>query len=227
MTYRTVQDVMTRDVVTVEETTPYKTVADLLAVRQISAVPVIDADGRVAGVASEADLLHKVEFEGGTETGSFFERRHQRQGRAKAAGSSASDVMTSPAVTITPDAPAAVAARLMDRRKVKRLPVVDSGGRLVGIVSRRDLLRVFLQADDVIRAEVVDDVFHRVLWIGPPHVSVEVQDGVVTLVGELEQRSLVEIAVRLTAAVGGVVGVVNRLSYRLDDRRLDVPSPLP
>lgn len=227
MTYRTVQDVMTRDVVTVEETTPYKTVADLLAVRQISAVPVIDADGRVAGVASEADLLHKVEFEGGTVTGSFFERRRQRQGRAKAAGRSASDVMTSPAVTITADAPAAVAARLMDRRKVKRLPVVDSGGRLVGIVSRRDLLRVFLQADDVIRAEVVDDVFHRVLWIGPPHVSVEVQDGVVTLVGELEQRSLVEIAVRLTAPVRGVVGVVNRLSYRLDDRRLDVPSPLP
>jgi CBS domain-containing protein len=114
----------------------------------------------------------------------------------------------------------------MDRRKVKRLPVVDADGRLVGIVSRRDLLRVFLQSDEAIRAEILDDVFHRVLWVEPPQVSVEVHDGVVTLAGQLEQRSLVEIAVRLTTAVGGVVGVENHLTYKTDDRRIDVPSSL-
>jgi len=226
MTHQTVRDVMTHDVVTAEEATPYKTVADLLADRQISAVPVLDADGRVAGVASEADLLQKVEWEGDTGVDTIFDRLRHRDERAKAAGSTAGEVMTSPAVTIAPEASVTAAARLMDRAKVKRLPVVDSSGQLVGIVSRRDLLRVFLQADDVIRAEVIDDVFHRVLWVEPPHISVEVQDGIVTLAGELEQRSLVDIAVRLTAAVGGVVSVVNNLSYRLDDRRLDVPNSL-
>jgi CBS domain-containing protein len=226
MTHQTVRDVMTHDVVTVEEATSYKTVADLLADRQISAVPVLDADGRVAGVASEADLLQKVEWKGDTGVDTIFDRLRHRDERAKAAGSTAGEVMTSPAVTIAPEASVTAAARLMDRAKVKRLPVVDSSGQLVGIVSRRDLLRVFLQADDVIRAEVIDDVFHRILWTEPPYVSVEVEDGIVTLAGELEQRSLVDIAVRLTAAVGGVVSVVNDLSYRLDDRRLDVRNPL-
>lgn len=226
MTHRTVRDVMTPDVATVEETTPYKTVADLLAERRISAVPVLDRDGRVAGIVSEADLLHKVEFNGDAAEGSFLDRQLHRGARAKAAGTVAKDVMTSPAVTIPPDATVVEAARVMDRRKVKRLPVVDADGRLVGIVSRRDLLGVFLQPDEAIRAEVLDDVFHRVLWVEPPHISVEVQDGIVTLAGKLEQRSLVEIAVRLTTAVGGVVGVVNHLTYQTDDRRIDVPSPL-
>jgi CBS domain-containing protein len=226
MTHRTVRDVMTPGVATVEETTPYKTVADLLAERRISAVPVLDRDGRVAGIVSEADLLHKVEFNGDAAEGSFLDRQLHRGARAKAAGTVAKDVMTSPAVTIPPDATVVEAARVMDRRKVKRLPVVDADGRLVGIVSRRDLLGVFLQPDEAIRAEVLDDVFHRVLWVEPPHISVEVQDGIVTLAGKLEQRSLVEIAVRLTTAVGGVVGVVNHLTYQTDDRRIDVPSPL-
>jgi CBS domain-containing protein len=226
MTHQTVRAVMTQDVATVEETTPYKTVADLLAERRISAVPVLDGDGRVAGVVSEADLLFKVEYEGDSAEGSFLDRQLHRGARAKAAGTLARDVMTSPAVTVPPDAAVAEAARTMDRRKVKRLPVVDADGRLVGIVSRRDLLRVFLQSDEAIRGEVLDDVFHRVLWVEPSQVSVEVQDGVVTLAGQLEQRSLVEIAVRLTTAVGGVVGVVNHLTYQTDDRRINVPSPL-
>lgn len=226
MTHRTVRDVMTRNVTTVDEKTAYKTVADLLAAHRISAVPVVDADGRVAGVVSEADLLTKVEFEGGAEAGSFLERRRHRSDRAKATGTSAGDLMTSPAVTITPDASVAEAARQMDRAKVKRLPVVDPDGRLAGIVSRRDLLRIFLQPDEAIRAEVIDQVFRRVLWTEPPHVSVEVQDGVVTLAGQLEQRSHVEIAGQLTAAVDGVVNVANHITYRTDDRHLDVPNSL-
>lgn len=224
MTHRTVRDQMTRDVATVGVGTPYKAVVELLESRRISAVPVLDADGRVIGVVSEADLLPKIEFEGVDEPAPFLDRN--RKARAKAVGTTAGDVMTSPAVTITPEESVTAAARLMDRKRVKRLPVVDTEGRPAGIVSRHDLLRVFVQTDEAIRTEVVDDVFHRILWIEPPHVAVDVQDGVVTLAGELEQRSLVDIAARLTAAVDGVVGVVNKLSYRLDDRRLEVTDPL-
>lgn len=224
MTHRTVRELMTRDVTTVGADTPYKAIVDLLGTRKISAVPVVDADRRVAGVVSEADLLAKVEFEGAADPAPFFDRN--RKARAKAGGTTAGDVMTSPAVTIAPDESVTAAARLMDRKRVKRLPVVDGDGRLVGIVSRRDVLRVFVQTDEAIRAEVVDDVLRRILWIEPPLVAVNVEDGIVTLTGELEQRSVVEIAVRLTTAVDGVVGVVNKLSYRVDDRRLEAPDPL-
>lgn len=224
MTHRTVRELMTRDVATVGADTPYKAIADLLDARKISAVPVVDADRRVVGVVSEADLLAKIEFEGAAEPAPFFDRN--RKARAKAGGTTAGEVMTSPAVTITADESVTAAARVMDRKRVKRLPVVDGDGRLVGIVSRRDLLSVFVQTDEAIRAEVAEDVFRRILWIEPPLVAVDVEDGVVTLTGDLEQRSVVDIAVRLTTAVDGVVGVVNKLSYRVDDRRLEVPDPL-
>ncbi len=224
MTHRTVREQMTHNVATVGVDTPYKAVVELLESRRISAVPVLDADGIVIGVVSEADLLAKIEFEGVAEPAPFLDRN--RKARAKAVGTTAGDVMTSPAVTITPEQSVTAAARLMDRKRVKRLPVVDTAGRSVGIVSRPDLLRVFVQTDEAIRNEVVEDVFRRILWIEPPHVAVDVQDGVVTLAGELEQRSLVDIAVRLTVAVDGVVGVVNKLGYRVDDRRLEAPDPL-
>jgi CBS-domain-containing membrane protein len=224
MTHRTVRDVMTRDVITVGLTATYKTVTELLAVWEISAVPVLDDAGRVVGMASEADLMPKVEYEDGAEPAPLLDRH--RKARGKAAGATAADVMTSPAVTIGPDASVVEAARLMDRARVKRLPVVDADGELVGIVSRRDLLSVFLRLDEAIRGEVVDDVFRRVLFVEPPQVSVEVHDGVVTLAGELEQKGLVEIAERLCRAVDGVVDVVNRLRYRVDDSKLRVVNPL-
>lgn len=217
---------MTQDVVTVEETTNYKAVAEAMAARKISAVPVVDGAMRVIGVVSEADLLYKVEFEPAEDSGSFVARHRHGVARAKAAGTTAGDVLTKPAVTTTADATVASAARLMDRRRVKRLPVVDEDGRLVGIVSRRDLLRVFLRSDDAIRSEVVEYVLRRLLWVGPPEITVEVSDGVVTLAGQLEQKTLVEIAGRLTGGVPGVVAVVNHLTYRTDDRRLEVPNPL-
>jgi CBS-domain-containing membrane protein len=224
VTHRSVRDVMTRDVITVGEDAAYKTVADLLAVRGISAVPVMDGAGHVVGIASEADLLPKVEFEGGAEPAPIL-RRH-RKAYERATGTTAGEVMTSPAVTVGPDASVVEAARLMDRARVKRLPVVEPDGQLIGIVSRRDLLSVFLQPDEGIRDEILNDVFRRVLWVQPPQVSVEVNDGVVTLAGELEQKSLAEIAVRLCRAVDGVVDVVDHLRYRLDDTKVHIDNPL-
>ena len=125
--------------------------------------------------------------------------------------------MTSPAVTIEPQASVAEAARRMERERVKRLPVVDTVNTLVGIVSRRDLLRIYRRADDDIRAEALDHVFREWFQAGPPDVSVNVHEGVVTLSGVLERRRQVELAARLAHAIDGVMDVENRLAYRIDD----------
>jgi CBS-domain-containing membrane protein len=134
-------------------------------------------------------------------------------------------VMTAPVITIGPEASVPVAARLLARHGIKRLPVVEEN-RLVGIVSRADLLRLFLRDDETIHREIVDEVLLRALWIDPGTVLVTVRDGVVTLVGHLERKSLVQMAVHLTRTVPGVVDVVGRLSFELDDDRLPLP-PVP
>jgi CBS domain-containing protein len=213
----TVRDVMTDAVAVVWQSTPFKEVARVLAERGISAVPVLDEDDRPVGVVSEADLLYKEEY--GTEEAHvrLLVSPSERAGRAKAAGDVAGELMTSPPVTIGPDAALVAAAKIMDRRKVKRLPVVAADGRLIGIVSRADLLKAFLRTDDEIRDEVIREVFIRVLWADPKKVSVTVDEGVVTLSGELELRSSTVIAVRLTRRVDGVVDVVDKLRYEVDD----------
>lgn len=123
-------------------------------------------------------------------------------------------------VTIRADHTVVDAARLMDRKQLKRLPVLDVNGDLVGMVSRADLLKVFLREDDEIRAEVAADVFERVLGTEPDGIRIEVRDGVVSLAGELEEKSTIRIALQLTQRVDGVVDVVDHLSYRYDDTRV-------
>jgi CBS domain-containing protein len=212
-----IKDVMTSDVIAVRPDMPFKEIVDILAERGISAVPVVDGQDRVLGVVSEADLLHKTEFAGESVAGRLMESRRHRTAREKAAGDVAGELMTSPAVTVTADTSVVEAARIIEGKEIKRLPVVDEQGRLIGVASRRDLLRAFLQPDAAIRAEVLEQVFQRAMWIDPATVSVSVADGVVTLAGVLERKSLVPIAVRLTGAVDGVVDVVDRLTYRHDD----------
>jgi CBS-domain-containing membrane protein len=212
-----VKDVMTTDVVSVHEDTGFKDLADILIGHGVSAVPVVNDHNYVVGVVSEADLLHKVEFSGESIAARLFERRRHRAAREKAGGDDARGIMTAPAVTTSPEKKVVDAARVMEARQVKRLPVVDDQGRLVGIVSRRDLLKTFLQPDAAIRDEVVEQVLHRALWVQPPEVDVTVQDGVVTLIGELDRKSTIGVAVALTRSVDGVVDVVDRLTYRYDD----------
>jgi CBS domain-containing protein len=212
----TVGDVMTVDVATVREDTDYRSIVDMLADRGISAVPVLDSDGRVAGVVSEADLLYKIEFAGAREQRRIFPGRH-RTARDKGDGRVARDFMSAPAVTTDRATTVAAAARLMAERRVKRLPVVDADGRLIGIVSRADLLKVHLRPDEQLRQDVIENVLARTLWIEPGRVTVEVKDGVVTLRGRLDRRTLVDMAVRLTAAVPGVVEVADGLTYEMDD----------
>src|SRR5947207_11121421 len=160
-----VGDVMTRDVVSVGTTTGYKEIADLMVRHSISAVPVVDAQRHVLGVVSEADLLAKLEYADRVPRHPLAARRI-RADRQKAAGDTAGELMTTPAVTVGPTETVTRAARLMDAARVKRLPVVDADGRLVGIVSRRDLVRLYTRPDPQVRTSVTEGVL-RLLWIDP------------------------------------------------------------
>jgi CBS domain-containing protein len=208
---------MTSTVVAVRERADYKEIVDALAEYGVSAVPVLDEDDRVVGLVSEADLLPKVEFAGDDLRVRLFERSRRRTARAKAAGDTAAELMSSPAVTIIPDASIVQAARLMETERVKRLPVVGDEGRLAGIVTRRDLLRVYLRPDAAIAKDVMTDVFGEATGIRPAEVRVEVADGVVKLLGTVERRTAAQLGVRLARAVTGVVDVVDELTYRHDD----------
>jgi CBS-domain-containing membrane protein len=221
-----VRDVMTPVVVTVGERTSFKEIAATMAEHRVSALPVLDEAGRVAGIVSEADLLLKEEFPEGSAGGRLFQSRRLRVERVKAAGDTAAELMTAPAVTIGPDATVTEAARLLHRHGIKRMPVVDPAGPLLGIVSRADLLKVFLRTDAEIAQEIRQEVLVRAMWVNPDTVTVEVRDGIVTLSGQLERRSLIPIAVSLVHGIDGVVDVVDRLTFELDDSPIMVPSDL-
>ncbi len=223
MTHHRVREVMTADVACARQDTPFKELAGLMAARGISALPVLDADGQVAGVVSEADLLHKEEYQ---ENGGRPPHWWHRRSRAKAAGMTARDVMTSPALTIGPDATVVEAARALLGQHVKRMPVVDSAGHLAGIVSRQDLLRVFLRSDEEIASEIRTEVFGEELGTNLALVQVDVAQGVVTLSGEVQVKSMVGVAVRLAHSVDGVVDVVGNLTYAVDDTPLPKSSSL-
>lgn len=216
----TVGDVMTRDVATVTPQTSYREIVDRLVGRAVSAVPVVDPHGRVVGVVSEADLLHKVEAMGDPRDRRVI-LRIPRHDAAKAQGLTAADLMTMPPVTVWPETSVVAAARRLESRKVKRMPVVDDDGRLVGIVSRRDLLRMHTRPDAQIRADIVDGVLVRTLWIDPLSVEVDVVDGVVTVTGKVESRSVARLLVELAGEVAGVVEVADRLTWERDDTRLN------
>ncbi|MGI5330576.1 CBS domain-containing protein [Actinomadura nitritigenes] len=219
MKRRTVEDVMTTEVVTVAEDTPFAEIADALAEHRIGAVPVVDDGGRVAGVVTEADLLRKEEFKPDDTGERPLRGRHRHHALAKARAVDARGLMSAPAVTVRPEATVAQAARLLASRGFKAAPVVDESGALRGIVARRDLLTVFHRSDDDIRDEIVYDVLVSRLWQDPSEVHVEVHEGVVRLSGRMELKSLVPIVVRMTAATEGVVDVVNDLAYEHDDTR--------
>ncbi|GGO79036.1 CBS domain-containing protein [Nonomuraea cavernae] len=216
-----VENVMTTDIAAVNQNASFHTVAELLISRRVSGVPVLDDDNRVLGVISEADLLAKEEFKeryyGDDYRPPLRARiRHsagsEGSGYRKSLGETAGALMTSPAHVTTPDMPVVSAARLMDRHGVKRLPVVDPDGRLLGIVSRHDLIKVFLRSDKDIEQQVREAV--RAGAAGP-HVTVT--DAVVTLSGTLPEHSQAITAVRLAENIDGVVAVHDELDWKHDD----------
>jgi CBS-domain-containing membrane protein len=200
-----VSDVMTQTVVSVGEEACFKDIVALMAQWQVSAVPVTVGEGRVVGVVSEADLLPKEEFRNAEP--SRPEQLRRLGDMTKAGAVTAAELMTSPAVTVPADATLAQAARDMAQHHVKRLPVIDQWGMLAGIVSRADLLKVFLRSDAAIAEEVRREVVAYLFGDNAPGLRVEVADGVVTLTGRLADTTLVPVpvAVRLARAVEGVV----------------------
>ncbi|WP_405910463.1 MULTISPECIES: CBS domain-containing protein [unclassified Streptomyces] len=220
---RIVGEVMTREVVEARRETPFKDVARLLDEHQISGLPVVDHDDKVLGVVSETDLI-RCQAARSTDgrTGRFRMpalRRTARRAAAVAHATAAEDLMSTPAITVHPEQRIADAARVMERHGIERLPVVDEEDRLIGIATRRDLLRVFLRTDEEIRGEILDDVLTRAMCLPPRTVIVSVQDGMVTVEGRLEHRSDIPLVIRSAYRVDGVVGVVNSLTFRIDDTR--------
>jgi CBS domain-containing protein len=213
----TVADVMTYGTVSAAAGTPYRDLVDLLETRSVNAVPIVDSFDRVLGVVSASDLLHKIEFAGGVDPPRIFESRRHRRDRRKSVAMVAEQLMTSPAVTVSVRTPVAEAARLMETTWVRRLPVIDDLGRLIGMVTNRDLLKVFLRPDDHIKRQVVVDILPRVDGGSASVVSVESHEGAVLLTGELERRTTVEALTASVEAVEGVVSVENRIEWRVDD----------
>jgi CBS domain-containing protein len=211
---------MTSPAVTVSASAGFKEVLTTLRERDISAVPVIDHAGRVIGVVSEGDLILKEERETLEERPALLQMPGTRATRRKAEGETAGELMSRPPVTIEPAATVAEAARLMHHRGVKRLPVVDEEGRVLGIVSRGDVLRVFSRDDEDIRREIVDDVISSTLQTEPASLPVTVSEGVVSIKGDLERRSEIPIVEKLISQVEGVVGLHSELTYRIDDRKV-------
>jgi CBS-domain-containing membrane protein len=209
-----VRDVMTTDPVSARKTSSFKELAARLLEFRVSAFPVLDDDGKVIGVVSEADMLAKESLDGGRDaTRGMITRILHRKELKKAGGTTAGDLITSPAVTVAPDDTVEHAARLMYTLQVKRLPVVDPGGKLVGIISRTDVLAVFDRPDEEIRQEITDNVILNDFLEDPGKFSVTVQAGVVTLEGSPETAALGHDIVRKIRHVQGVVAVRDRLSY--------------
>ncbi len=213
---RRVSDVMTTSVVTVDRITPYQEIDQSLARHKISGVPVLKMGRHVVGVVSESDLLAAEDKTARQARLDAQSPRRWRLRQPRRTGLTAETLMTTPAITIHPDATIPSAARLMNTHHVRRLPVVDSEGKLVGIVTRRDLLSIFLRPD----ADILHDVrqvLEELPLTNPADVTVTVHHGVVTLTGAIESasqryRDLIPIALRLASDVDGVVDVVNELS---------------
>lgn len=211
----TVATVMTKDPVTVAPDAQFKDIVEVLDRHRISAVPVVGGDGVPIGVVSETDLTRSQE----TTSPSLPDGRQTRHDSHKATADQAVDLMSVPVLAVDASESVSFAARELNRRGVRRLFVLDHG-RLVGVLSRRDLLKVFLRSDDEIRIDIEREVFQRVLWADMSAVTVSVDHGAATLLGQLERRSEVEIAGRLTATIPGVVDVRNRLDHAWDDQRV-------
>lgn len=211
----TVRDVMTTGVVTVSKSTGYKSIVTVMRRHRVSAVPVVDSARRVVGVLSEADLLRKLTdptFPTGTTRLAWRLRE-----RSKATGMIAEELMTAPAVTISPGAAVADAARLMQDRQVKRLPVVDEHGRLIGIVSRADVLSVFERTDSTIREEVTEDIIAGQFQLDPHSLDATVTSGIVTVAGKVDDRATALKMLGAIRHVKGVVGVRDRLTYAREE----------
>jgi CBS domain-containing protein len=219
MRHYQVQDVMAVSPRTVSLATPLKDVAEILVKARVGVVPVLTSHGQVAGVVAEGDLLRKEQLQ--REPGARLPlrlRRRARQGTATA--ETAEELMDRDPATAPAGTSIADAARLMDRYQSRFLLVTDEDGKLLGVVTARDLLRIFLRPDEAIRRQISRDVLLDYLGTNPVLVHVDVTDGVVRLTGEVERKSMLADVLPAVRAVDGVIDVEAKLNYAIDDTRL-------
>lgn len=210
----TVGDLMTKSVVTVREDATFRELVQLMHECRVSALPVVDLAGAIVGVVSEADLLVKEDPD--VLVPRFFDRRVRRIERGKAVAVIARDLMTAPAVTVAVGAEVPDAAHLMRERDVKRLFVTDASGKVVGVVSRADLLLAFLRPDAEV-AEDVEELLRHEKSVIPGTFQVRVEDGVVHVEGKVEQRTAEPELVAEIRGIEGVVGVDAHVTWEYDD----------
>ena len=215
-----VRELMTENVLTIGPAAPIKDVAKILVEHRISGLPICDIEGHVLGVVSEGDILYKEhdprEAHVGGPLGWIVDGTPNYAGWVKAGALTAEKAMTAPAITIAPYASVSDAARIMCERRVNRLPVVKDD-RLVGIITRADLVRAFTRGDDEIEREIREDVFQRTMWIDGGRIEVSVKRGHAALKGSLRSRSDAELLVRLVGRVPGVVAIESAVTWDVDD----------
>ena len=228
MRHTTVADVMSTNVISARPQDSFAHLTTLLRGAAIRAVPVVDDDGTLLGVVSEADLMAAVARPDGYEARRWWRPRHIRHQapESKAGATTAAELMTTGVETVTPATRVSAAARAMLGQHLSWMPVCDEDRRVVGVLGRSDVLTVFVRDDASIRAEIVDDVLRFILLADPTRVLVEVDGGVVTLTGELDTRLDAQVAVRLIERIEGVVAVVDHLRFRTDERVAD-PNATP
>lgn len=227
MTMMTVRDVMTRSVISVRPVTPMREVARLLSSHGISGLPVVDDAGVIVGVVSEADLLVKEQGRDALPHRPLArligDSPETRTLVAKLEATTAGGAMTSPPITITPGRTIADAAAMMTARHINRLPVIEEG-RLVGIVTRADLVRAYVRTDEELVEAIREDVLRHILWLDPNAFDVRVVDGMARIGGQVDRRSTAEMLPRVVGMIPGIAGVVADLGWDLDDSKVGPPT---
>lgn len=209
-----VNQLMTRNLATVSPDSSLKEAARIMIDRKVSGLPVVDDDGVLVGIVTEGDILHMESMRNPATTISGLLRR------SVPTAETTGEAMTRKVISISPDSDHTEAARLMESAGVKRLPVIDVAGKLVGVLSRSDVLKVFARSDADIHHEVLSEVIERILWLDPETVHVSVSEGQVGLTGEVPTRSDTRILEEMTKRVDGVVDVdASGLSFEVDDTK--------
>ena len=218
-------ELMTRDVITIGPEASLKEAARRMLEAGVSGLPVTDDEGQLIGIITEADFVkHEADRDRTTRAGLLRWWIHDDEG-VRSEPRTVGDMMTSPVVTVAPDEQHSQTARVLMKSKIKRAPVLHEG-RLVGLISRSDLLRSFVRSDRAILDEIKDDVMKRILWIEPESIEVNCVEGNVTFDGMLGTRSDAELLVTLTQRLDGVASVRSHLTWELDNTRVERASPV-
>ena len=220
-----VRDLMTTNPITTTPDTPLKEAARLMVRHKVSGLPVVSG-GKVVGIVTEGDFLRQEADRDQPYRFSLLDALFGDEPAPPPAAETVGQVMTEQVLTVAPDASLSEAARIMSTRRVKRLPVVGPDGALLGVISRADVVNAFTKPDEVIEDEIREDIVRRLLFLDPAAVRVSVKDGVVSLAGELENRTEAHLLEELTRRLDGVIRVDSQLTFEVDDQRIEKMYPL-